>query len=73
MDEIGKFFAIAGAAARIQIENDITLPQHLFFEIETVAIVGEGTAVNLQNERILLGRIEIRRMDDPALDLALVL
>src|SRR5260370_15709468 len=50
MDEIGKFFAIAGAAARIQIENDITSGrQHLFFEIKTVAIVGEGTAVNFKN------------------------
>jgi len=25
MDEIGKFFAVAGAAARIRIENDVAL------------------------------------------------
>ena len=73
MDEIGKFLAIAGAAARVDVENHIaSASQHLLFEIKTIAIVGEGAAVNFKNERIFLGRIKIRRVNDPALDFTIV-
>src|SRR5258708_5842581 len=73
MDEVSKIHAIAGASAGIHVENHVTSGgQHLFFKIETVAVVGERTAVNFKNKRIFLGRIEIRRVDDPALDLAIV-
>ena len=74
VNEVGKFFAVAGAAARIGVENDVAAgSQHLFFKVKTVAIVGERTAVNLQNKGILFGRIEIRRVHDPTLNLAIVL
>src|SRR5712692_6570678 len=73
MDEIGKILAVAGAAAGVYVKNHVAPGcQHLFFKIETVAIVGERTAVNFKDERIFLGRIEIGRVDDPTLDLTIV-
>src|SRR5216683_3220682 len=68
MDEIGKILAVAGAAAGIYVEDHVASGrQDLFFEIEAVAVVGEGTAVNFKDQRIFLGSIEIRRVDDPTL------
>src|SRR3989442_456519 len=73
MDKIGKFLAVAGTSGGIYVENHIaSRGQHLLFKIETAAVVGEGTAVNFKNQRILFGRIEIRRVNDPALDFTIV-
>src|SRR5882757_1277671 len=73
MDEIGKVLAVAGAAARIDVENDVAAgSEHLFFEVETVAIVGEGATVNFKNQGIFLAWVEIRWVDDPSLDFAVV-
>ena len=41
-------------------------------KIEAIAIVGERAAVNLQDERVFFGGIEIGRLDDPAFDFAFV-
>src|SRR6202521_1301733 len=50
MDETAKILAVAGAAARVEVKTDVAAgSQHLLFEIETVAVVGEGTAVNFKN------------------------
>src|SRR6266852_1014461 len=71
MDEIGEILAIAGAAAGIGVEHHVpSRGIHLHFEVETVTIVGERTAVNLKNKRIFFGGIEIWRVDDPTLNLA---
>ena len=73
MDKVGKFLAVASAAAWIRVENDVTSrSEHLFFEVEAVAIVSKRATVNLQDKRIFLGSVEIRRVDDPALDFAVV-
>ena len=73
MDEICKFFAVARATSRIRVKNHVAARgQDLLFEIETVAIVGERTAVNLKNKGIFLCRIKIRRVDDPTLNLTIV-
>ena len=73
VDEIGKFFAVAGAAAWIGVEDDVThRSPDLFFKIEAVAVIAKRAAVNFQDERIFLGGIEIGRLNDPALDFAIV-
>ena len=73
MNQIGEFFAVAGAAARVGVEDDVTLGgPDLRLQVETIAVVGERTAVNLEDEGIFLGGIKIRRLDDPAFDFAFV-
>jgi len=73
VDEICEILAIAGTSARIYVENHIASgSQHLFFEIETVPVVGKRTAVNFKDKRIFFGSIKIRRVDDPPLDLTIV-
>src|SRR6266852_3185449 len=73
VDEVGEFFAVAGAAAGVGVEHDVTHGgPDLFFEIEAVAVVAEGSTVNFEDERIFFGGIEGGRLNDPALDLALV-
>src|ERR1700730_1468668 len=73
MDKVGKFLAITRAAARICVQNDVThRGPDLLLEIEAVAVIAEGAAVNLQDQRIFLGGIEIRRGNVPALDFAFV-
>src|SRR5712692_116430 len=73
VDEVGELFAVAGAAARVGVEHDVTHSgPDLLFEIEAVAVVAEGPAVDFQDQRIFLGGIETGRLNDPALNLALV-
>src|SRR6266851_4170589 len=73
VDEVGELFAVAGAAARVGIEHDVTHGgPDLLFEIEAVAVVTEGPAVDFQDQRIFLGGVEAGRLNDPALNLALV-
>src|ERR1700674_1279741 len=73
MDEVGKVFAVAGAAARIGVEHDVAPGgEYLFFKVKAVTVVGKGAAMNLKDERIFFCRIEIGRMDDPTLNLVVV-
>jgi len=73
VDQVGEFFAIAGAASRIRIKNDVAHGSpDLLFKVEAVAIVGKRAAVNLQNERIFFGGVKIGRVNDPTVNLALV-
>ena len=37
---------------------------------QAAAVIREGAAVDFEYERILPGRVEVGRLDDPALDLA---
>ncbi len=50
VDEVGEFFAVTGAAAGIGVEHDIAQGSpDLLFEIEAVAVVAKGSAVNFQD------------------------
>jgi hypothetical protein len=73
VDEIGKLFAVTGAAPRVGVKDDVVLGgPDLGVEVEPIAKVREGTAVNLQDQGIFLGGIKTRRLDDPAFDFAFI-
>src|SRR5256885_16425701 len=73
MNEVGKFFAVTRASSRVRIEHNVPhRSPDLFFKIKAVTVIAERPAVNFENERILFRGVEIRRMNDPALDFALV-
>src|SRR5262249_5229116 len=74
MNEVGKLLAVAGAPARICVQHHVTHGSpNLLFKVEAVAIIPERPTVNLQNERVFLGGVEVWRMNDPTLNLSLVL
>src|SRR5579883_2442795 len=73
VNQIGKFLAVAGAAARVGVEDDVAQGgPDLFFKIEAVAIVAERAAVDFEDKGVFFRGIEIGGMDDPALNLAMV-
>src|SRR5260370_4084937 len=74
MDEVGELLAITGASARVGVELDgRRIITKMLFEIEAVAVIAKRSAVDFENERIFFGGIEAGRLENPALDLALVL
>src|SRR5262249_1489971 len=73
MNQIGEFFAVTGAAAGVGVQDNVSARgKELLFEIKTVAIIRKWAAVNLDDQRIFLGRIKVGRLNDPALNFALV-
>src|SRR5262245_18551692 len=74
MDQVAELAAVTGRASRVGVKNDVAAGGHqLLFEIERAAVLGDRPAVNLQNQWIFLRRVEPWRLDDPALNLAVVL
>jgi hypothetical protein len=73
VNEVAELAAVTRRASRVGVEHHVTASRHqLFFEVETGAIIGERPAVNLQDQRVTLCGIEVRRLDDPALNSPLV-
>ncbi len=73
MNEVGEFFAVAGAAAGIGVKDNVThRSPALFFKVEAVAIIAEGAAVNFKDEWIFFRGIKIWRLNDPAFDFTIV-
>src|SRR6185369_3675459 len=73
LDDVPKLLPVARAAARVRIKHDATLRRHplkLMIEDEPVSRV--RSAVNVQNQRILLVRIEVRWLLHPRLNLLTV-
>ena len=69
VDLVPEVLAIAGAPARVRVEDDVARRgEQLDFRAEAVPVVGERAAVDLEQERILAARVEVRRLHDPALD-----
>ena len=73
VDQVAELLAVAGAAPRIRIDDDVPAGRHyLFLGVESPAVVRKRPAVDLQDQRILLRRLEAGGLDDPPLDLSLV-
>ena len=73
LDDVAEILAVSRAAARVGIEDDVTFGRHpLKFMVEDVAVGGVRAAVNVQDERIFLAWIEVRRLLHPGLNLLAV-
>src|SRR4029077_3231093 len=68
LNHVPKFLAVTRAAARIRVEHHVTLRCHpLKFMNENVAVRDVWSTMDVQNQRIFLMRIEIRRLLQPCL------
>ena len=68
MNFVGKIIAIAGRAARIRIEHDVTgCGIKLVLDTEVGAVCREWPSMYFKNERIFLVRVETRRRNNPPL------
>jgi hypothetical protein len=73
VDQVGELGAVARAAARVGVQHHVALRGvELDLRREVRAVGGEGAAVDLEQQRVALGQIEVGRVDDPALDVAAV-
>ena len=70
LDHVSKILAVTRAPARIRIKHDVALGRHpLELVLENVSIRRMGAAMDVQDERIFLVRIEARRLLHPRLNL----
>ena len=69
LNDIAEFLTIAGRAPRVEVEHHVAFGSHpLKFMIEDPAVSGMRAAVNVEDERVLLLRIEVGRFLDPTLN-----
>src|SRR5579859_5754831 len=69
LNDIAEFLAVAGRPARVDIEDDVTFCGHpLKFMIKDPSVGSMRTTMDVENERVLLLRIEVGRLLDPALN-----
>ncbi len=66
----GEFIAVAGRTSWVRVEDDIAARrQHLEFMHQRLTVHAERSAVDFQQQRVLRGRVEARRLQHPAVDL----
>ncbi len=69
LNDVAKILTVAGRTARVEVEDDVTFGGHpLKFMIEHPAVGSVRAAVDVENEWVLLLRIEVGRFLDPALN-----
>jgi len=72
-DRAPPFLAVARRAARVRVEHGVAgAGLNLELVEEPVSILGERTAVDVQEERIAATLLEAERADDPGLDFGAV-
>ena len=70
VDPVAELAAVAGAAARVGVEDHVAVCGHLLPSVvEADAVHAVRTAVDVQLHGVLLGGVEVGRRDVPALDL----
>ena len=73
LDDVAEVLTVRRAAARVGEEHDVALRGHPHELVRVgVAVCRVRAAVNLEDHRILARRIEVRRFQNPALDLPAV-
>src|SRR5262249_51908014 len=73
LNDVAKILSVASRAARVRIEHDVSLGGHpMKLVIEDPSVGGVRSAVNVENQRILLLGIEVGRFLYPGLDLLAV-
>ena len=74
VDGVGELGAVAGAAARVGIEHHVFVGGvFLEGEVETAVVHAVRAAVDDEHHRVDAGRVEVRRLHDPALDAEAIL
>ena len=74
VNQVRELLAIAGTSARIDVHDNVSLGSpDLLDGVEAIAIICKWPAMNFKNQRILLARVKIRRLHNPAFDLAFCL
>ena len=69
LNDVAEILSVTGGASRIGVKNYIALGGHpLKLVVKDPAVRSVGTSVNIEDQRILLMGIEVRRLLDPALD-----
>src|SRR6516164_7272570 len=69
LNDITELLAIAGRAAWVDVKDDVAFGGHpLKFMIKDPAIGGMWAAVDVENERVLLLRVEVGRLLNPPLN-----
>src|SRR5438105_1495182 len=62
--------AVRCAAARVRVEHDVSLRGHPHELVRVrIAVRRVRAAVDLEDQWVFFGRVEIRRLEDPALNL----
>src|SRR3954468_2543207 len=73
LNDIAKLLTVARAAAWIWIQHDITFSRHpLKFVVEDEAVGAMRTTMDVEDERILPGGIEVGRLLHPSLNPAAI-
>src|SRR5262249_59896065 len=71
VDEVAELLTVASAAARVGVQDHVAGRRiELNVNRETRAVAGKGPTVDLQDQRVLLLRIEIGRLGDPTVELS---
>src|SRR6516165_11419195 len=69
LNDVSELLAITGRAARVDVENNIAFGGHpLKFMIEDPAVGSVWTAMNVEDKRVLLLRVEVGRLLNPPLN-----
>src|SRR5580765_7892073 len=67
VNQIAELLTVARAAAGIGVEHNVVARCHdLLLDIKTITIVCEGSAVNLENQWILLHGVKVGWLDNPS-------
>ena len=73
LDDVAEVLTVGGAAARVGEEDHVALRRHPLELVRVdVAVRRVRPAVNLENHRVLLAGVEVRRLQNPALHLLAV-
>src|SRR5256885_16164993 len=69
LDDVAEVLPVRRAAARVRVENDVTLGRHPEeFVRKRRAVSSVWSAMNLEYQRKLFRRVERRRLENPTLN-----
>ena len=68
LDDVAELLPVGRAPARVRIEHDVAPGRHpLELVVEGRAVGGVRSAVDVEDQRIALAGVEVRRLEDPGL------
>src|SRR6056297_239558 len=74
VNQVAKLFSVTGTSPGIGIENHVASSRiELNFCRETVTIICKWPAMDFQQKRVFLFRVEVWRLDNPALNFSAII